>query len=334
LLAFVHAPTRFVTALYLTLKMTRQSDRALLYHLIYLAEACRVLSWVRANGVQHIHAHFGTNSTDVAMMVHALGGPAFSFTVHGPEEFLRPVGLVEKIRRATFVVAISSFGRSQLCLSTPYPDWSKIRIVHCGLEKSFYGEAASIPVSAPRLVCVGRLAPEKGQLLLIEAAARLMAKGVEFELVLVGDGPIRGVLENLIEKFSLVERVRITGWISNNEVRQEMIAARALVLAGFAEGLPVVIMEAMALHRPVVATYVAGIPELVCNGESGWLIPAASVDDLANAMQTCLARSPEELQAIGESAYRRVLERHSIEVEAAKLAAFFREAALCDPVVP
>ena len=325
LLALVRAPVCFLAALYLALKMTRRSDRTLPYHLLYFAEACCVLSWVRSLGARHIHAHFGTNSTDVAMLVHALGGPTYSFTVHGPEEFLRPVGLAEKIRRSNFVVAISSFGRSQLCLWTPYPDWGKIRIVRCGLEKSFYAEVASTPVPAPRLVCVGRLAPEKGQLLLIEAAARLMADGCEFELVLAGDGPIRAVLENLIEKFSLGERVRITGWISSNEVRKEILAARALVLAGFAEGLPVVLMEAMALRRPVVATYVAGIPELVRNGESGWLVAAASVDELADAMEACLAKGPEELKTMGENAYRCAIERHSIDVEAAKLAVFLRE---------
>ena len=261
------------------------------------------------------------------MLVRALGGPTYSFTVHGPEEFLRPIGLTEKIRRSSFVVAISSFGRSQLCLWTPYADWGKIRVVRCGLDKSFYGNVASTLVAAPRLVCVGRLAPEKGQLLLIEAAARLVANGIDFELVLVGDGPIRKVLENLLGKFSLKDRVRITGWISSSEVREEILAARALVLPGFAEGLPVVIMEAMALRRPVVATNVAGIPELVRDGQSGWLVPAASVDDLANAMETCLAKTPDELGVMGDNAYRHVIERHSIDIEAAKLKAYLREAA-------
>jgi len=134
LLALLRAPACFFTALRLSLKMARESDRALAYYLIYLAEACSILAWLRASGTCQIHAHFGTNSTDVAMLVNALGGPPYSFTVHGPEEFLRPIGLREKIRRSAFVVAISSFGRSQLCLWSQYGDWPKIRIVHCGLE--------------------------------------------------------------------------------------------------------------------------------------------------------------------------------------------------------
>ena len=323
-LTLLRAPTRFFTALRLSLKMARESDRALPYHLIYLAEACSIVPWLRASGARQIHAHFGTNSADVAMLVNALGGPPYSFTVHGPEEFLRPIGLREKIRRSAFVVAVSSFGRSQLCLWSQYGDWPKIKIVHCGLEESFYECAPTSPAVAPRLICVGRLVAEKGQLLLIEAAAQMARKGVWFELVLAGDGPIRTQLDELIEKYGLKDRIRITGWISGNEVRQEILAARALVQPSFAEGLPVVIMEAMALRRPVLATFIAGIPELVRHGETGWLIPAASVDELASAMEDCLSRAPEELRRMGELGRQRVIARHSIDAQAAKLADLFR----------
>jgi len=324
LLTVLRAPARFLTALRLALKMARESDRALPYHLIYLAEACRILPWLTAFGARQIHAHFGTNSADVAMLVNALGGPPYSFTVHGPEEFLRPVGLREKICRSAFVVAISSYGRSQLYLWSRYVDWPKIKIVRCGLEEAFYKSAPnSVPV-APRLICVGRLVAEKGQLLLIEAAARLARKGVWFELVLAGDGPIRGQLEEFIEKYALKDRIRITGWISSTAVRDEIVAARALVQPSFAEGLPVVIMEAMALRRPVLATFIAGIPELVRHGETGWLIPAASVDELASAMEDCLSTAPEELQRMGELGHRRVIALHSIDEQGARLAELFR----------
>ena len=330
LLTVLRAPVRFVAALRLALKMARESDRALPYHLIYLAEACRILPWLTAFGARQIHAHFGTNSTDVAMLVNALGGPPYSFTVHGPEEFLRPIGLREKICRSVFVVAISSFGRSQLYLWSRYVDWPKIKIVHCGLEESFYKSAPNFAPVAPRLICVGRLVAEKGHLLLIEAAARLARKGVWFELVLAGDGPIRGQLEELIEKYALKDRIRITGWISSTAVRNEILDARALVQPSFAEGLPVVIMEAMALRRPVLATFIAGIPELVLHGETGWLVPAASVEELASAMEDCLSRAPEELQRMGELGHRRVIARHSIDEQGAKLAELFR-ASGCAP---
>jgi colanic acid/amylovoran biosynthesis glycosyltransferase len=324
LAVLLRRPARFVGALRLTLQMARKSDRALPHHLMYLAEACRVLSWLRGSGVQWMHAHFGTNSTDVAMLVHALGGPAYSFTAHGPEEFLRPIGLADKIQRSGFVVAISSFGRSQLCLWTRHDAWSKVRIARCGLEKSYF-DAAPSPSSAARLVCVGRLAAEKGQLLLIEAAARVAGKGVPFELIFAGDGPMRRALEDAIAHWRLQDRITITGWLDSAQVRAEILASRALVSASFAEGLPVVIMEAMALCRPVIATYVAGIPELVRHGENGWLVPAACVAELAAALEQCLASSPEALQRMGEEARKSVLQRHCIDTEAAKLAVLFRQ---------
>jgi glycosyltransferase involved in cell wall biosynthesis len=174
---------------------------------------------------------------------------------------------------------------------------------------------------------VGRLCEQKGQALLVEAVRLLASRGVEFELVLAGDGEMRAELERLIAAFSLQERVRITGWISSARVREEMLAARVLVLPSFAEGLPVVLMEAMALGRPVVTTYVAGIPELVLAGECGWLIPAGDVQALAAAIEDVLARAPDALQAMGDAGRRRVLARHDADVEAAKLAALFQRAA-------
>jgi colanic acid/amylovoran biosynthesis glycosyltransferase len=321
------SPVRFFAAVALAMKMSRASrERSMAYHLAYLAEACVVLSWVKAFGARHVHAHFGTNSAEVAMLTRALGGPPFSFTVHGPDEFLQPMGLPEKIRRSAFAVAISSYGRSQLYLRLPHRDWPKVHVVHCGLENTFF-DMAPVPVpDTPRFVCVGRLSEEKGQMLLLEAVARVAARHIPVELVLVGDGPLRGGLEKLIEKYRLGAHVRITGWISNRQVREEIVRARALVLPSFSEGLPVVIMEAMALRRPVLTTFIAGIPELVHSGENGWLFPAGSLDDLTDALEACLATTIDELQKLGDAGYGRVIARHSIDVEAGKLAEIFRAA--------
>ncbi|MDX1297213.1 MAG: glycosyltransferase [Pseudomonas sp.] len=318
-------PRRFFSALLLALRMGRRADRSWPYHLVYLAEACRLLPWLREFGATHVHAHFGTNSAEVVMLAEALGGPAYSFTVHGPEEFDKPqfIHLGEKVRRAAFVVAISSYGRSQLFRWVEHAHWSKVKVVHCGLERAFHDvPPVAMPV-VPRLVCVGRLCEQKGQLLLMQAAGLLAEQGLEFEIVLAGDGEMRAEIEALVERYGLQARVRITGWISSEQVRAEILAARALVLPSFAEGLPVVIMEAMALRRPVLTTYVAGIPELVCHGENGWLFPAGSVEELAVALADCLAQSAEVLERMGEAAYQRVLERHDIDTEAAKLAVLF-----------
>ena len=322
--AFVNSPAKFFATLWFALKMGMHGDRSWPYHLVYFAEACCLLSWVRSEAVSHVHAHFGTNSAEVVMLQKLLGGPSFSFTVHGPEEFDKPefIKLRDKVSHAAFVVAISSFGRSQLFRWIDQQDWDKVKVVHCGLEDAFYkGAVQQIPL-IPRLVCVGRLCEQKGQLLLIEACHKLYKKGIDFELVLAGDGEMRPQLEALIKQYSLGNKVRITGWISSEQVREEILSSRVLVLPSFAEGLPVVIMEAMALYRPVLTTYVAGIPELVRHGENGWLFPAGDVDQLVFSLEEALVTPIKALEKMGKAAHQRVVERHSIEVEAAKLATF------------
>lgn len=320
------SPVRFARALGLAWRMGQRAARPWPIHMIYLAEACRVVPWLERAGTRHLHAHFGTNSAEVAMLVHALGGPPYSFTVHGPEEFDQPefLHLAEKIRRSAFVVAISSYGRSQLYRWIGQRDWSKVQVVHCGLEPAFHAGDVPPAPSAPRIVCVGRLCEQKGQLLLVNAVDRLVRKGTPVELVLAGDGEMRPEIEALIERCGLQKHVRITGWIGSDTVRAEIVAARALVLPSFAEGLPVVIMEAMALRRPVLSTYVAGIPELVRPGREGWLFAAGDVDALVVALEDMLATSTETLEAMGQAAHARVLERHAIDTEAAKLARLFK----------
>ncbi len=321
-------PLRLLAGVQLAWRMSKRADRSLPYHLVYLAEACRLLHWLQATASRHVHAHFGSNSAEVVMLAHAMGGPTYSFTVHGPEEFDKPqaIGLTEKIRRAAFVVAISSFGRSQLYRWVDHFQWPKIHVVHCGLEEGFYQVPAVALPDKPRLVCVGRLCEQKGQLLLLEAARRLALDGEEFELVLAGDGEMRAEIEHRITEYGLDNRVRITGWISSAQVRDEILRARGMVLPSFAEGLPVVIMEALALRRPVISTFVAGIPELVLPGENGWLVPAGDVEALAAAMRELLRAPVGQLSAMGELGRARALERHDIATEAATLAVLFSRA--------
>jgi colanic acid/amylovoran biosynthesis glycosyltransferase len=320
-------PKSFAAGLVLAIRMGWRAERPMPYHLACLAEACRILPWLKQFGATHIHAHFGTNSAEIVMLVRTLGGPPYSFTLHGPTEFDKPryLGVGEKIRRSAFVVAITSFTRSQMFRWVEHAYWDKIKVVHCGLEPKFF-TYNPIPLdAAPRLVCLGRLVEQKGQLLLIEAARHLAEKGVAFELALIGDGDLRPELERLIDRYGLTGRVLLLGSISTDQLRDEILRARGLVMPSFAEGLPMAIMEAMALGRPVLTTYIAGIPELIRHGQDGWLFPAGSIEALTTAMEDCLSRPIEELRAMGESGYHRVLERHSADVETAKLAALFRQ---------
>jgi len=308
--------------------MSRHAERPLYVHLAYLAEACCIEPRLRAQGIHHLHAHFSTNSAEVAMLVHALGGPPWSFTAHGSATLENPAltGLPEKVRRCAFVVTVCSFGRAQLWRVADWRDWPKVHLVHCGLDSSFHSVSMPPAPAARRLVCVGRLCKEKAHVLLLQAAHRLATQGIDFELVLAGDGELRAKIERLIARYNLETRVRITGWISSEQVRKEILAARALVLPSLVEGLPVAIMEAMALRRPIISTFVAGIPELVHAGEHGWLVPPADVEALVEAMRACLEASTETLTRMGEAARQRVLERHNVDTEAGKLAKLFETA--------
>jgi glycosyltransferase involved in cell wall biosynthesis len=317
-------PVRLMKAIAAIWRMGHRADRPLPIHVAYLAEACRIVWWLKSADVKHLHAHFGTNSAEVAMLAHMLDGPKWSFTVHGPEEFDKPgfIGLAEKIQRAAFVVAVSSFGRSQLFRCVSHQHWNKISVVHCGLEPQFFAGKAEYS-DARSFVCVGRLCEQKGQMLLVEAARRLVERGIDMHLTFAGDGELRPEIEALIKEYKLESNIRITGWIASDDVRRELLGARALILPSFAEGLPVVIMEAMALRRPVISTFVAGIPELVSSSALGWLVPAGDIEALVTAIRSCVDTAPEVLTKMGDAAFEAVVEAHNVDKETVKLAGLF-----------
>jgi glycosyltransferase involved in cell wall biosynthesis len=326
---FCSSPLLFYKSFKTAINLGLRSDRGLIRHLIYLIEACVLLQWEKTADIKHIHAHFGTNSTTVVMLAHLLGGSVYSFTVHGPEEFDKPefIHLADKIQYCRFVVAISSYGRSQLFRWIPATEWHKVKIVHCGLDAAFLGQKAiKIPKASRELLCIGRLCEQKGQLLLLDAMKQLHDEGIACKLVLAGDGPMRQEIEYRITEYQLTNQVEITGWISSEQVKSLLLEARGMVLPSFAEGLPVVIMEALALRRPVISTYVAGIPELIQQGKNGWLVPAGDVNKLKIAMQELLSTSSAELEAMGEKGFNAVIAQHDVDKETLKLAALFTEA--------
>lgn len=333
----LRSPRRLLKAVRLMQRIAKGSDRPLHTHVIYLAEACVIQRWLAQLGVAHLHAHFATNPAEVAMLVRELGGPPYSFTAHGSDITDRPaqMGLELKVARAAFVAAVCSFGRSQLFKWVTHGSWDRVRVVRCGLEPG-YGAASLSHASPGRLLCVGRLSKEKGQLLLIEAARELAATGEAPDIVLAGDGPMRGEIESLVARYGLDGKVRITGWLDARGVEAELRQARALVVPSLSEGLPVVIMEAMAHRRAVIAPYLAGIPELVQHGTTGWLFAASDTSGLAEAIRSCMASDPAALQAMGDAAHARVWTLHHVDVEAERLATLFHlsaahEARLASP---
>lgn len=294
----------------------------------YFAEACRLLALMATGNVQHVHVHFGTNPAAIALMASRIGDVTFSMTVHGPDEFDAPVALDlrGKIAGAAFVVGVSSFGRSQLMRWSAPADWPKIHVVRCGVANRFHAPAAMADAGlrSRTLVCVARLSGQKGLPLLIEAVEQLM-RTEPFCLRIVGDGELRATIEAAIAARGLHRHVQLLGWLGAEDVRRTLLDARGLVLPSFAEGLPVVLMEALALGRPVVATAIAGIPELV-DAQNGWLVPAGSAAALADAMRAVLQADCATLQAMAMVGQRRVRRDHDIDRNAAQLAGLLRTA--------
>jgi glycosyltransferase involved in cell wall biosynthesis len=251
--------------------------------------------------------------------------------IHGPGEWDCPefLHLRQKVEDAEFVTVISDFAKSQTYRWTGPECWSKVHVVRCGVDRRFISHDVSPVPDVSRLVMIGRLGRSKGHVILLEALQRLAHQNVEFHMLLIGDGSLRGMIERQIEERGLREYVELAGWMDNNSVRDELLSCRGMVLPSFGEGLPVVIMEALALARPVLCTRIAGISELVVDGESGWLVNAGNVDELANALRKMLETPAAELSRMGAVGREAVLQKHDSLVEATKLAELLRSH--CDP---
>jgi len=263
---------------------------ALLRQLAYFAEAGIVAEHMRERGLVHLHNHFASSSGTVAMLAAELGGFTFSLSEHGPDIFWAPDWwrLDAKFSRALFVAAISHFCRSQVLIWTPVERWGRVPIVHCGVEPAEY-PVRTHRDAGRRLLFTGRLARVKGLPVVLSAMQRLRTRHPGVELSLAGDGPDRAVLEAEARRLGVADRVRFLGYQSSDQVRTLLQDTDVFVLPSFAEGVPVVLMEAMASGVPVVTTRVAGVSELVEDGVSGFVVPPGDVDALAQAIDTLLA---------------------------------------------
>ncbi len=315
------SPRRFWRAFMLARRTRAPGLKRLLWQIAYFLEAAFLADQMLQKGIQHLHNHIGENSATVAMLASELSGIPYSMTIHGPYIFRAPKGwaLGEKITRSAFTVCITEFTKSQCMIYVPHTHWDRLHVIRCGPEPALLESKPPPPNDSRRLVWVGRICEEKAVPVLLEAAQRLIARGVDLELVMVGDGPMRPNIEAQIRAQGLAERVSITGWMKNEGVREQIAAARAMVLPSFAEGLPAVLMEALALGRPAISTYVAGIPELIEPGVNGWLVPAGSVDHLEHAMLEALQTPLDKLEQMGQAGRQAVLRKHDTTTEVGKL---------------
>ena len=279
-------PARYFRAFALAWRTAPKGIKGRLWQMFYFAEALMLAEHLERHGVTHLHNHIAKASCTVAMMTSELTGIPYSFTLHGPDIFFEPLHwrLDEKIARARFVACISDFCRSQAMVFSDQAHWDKLHIVHCGVDPGRYDPAPR--EGAPHLLFVGRLAAVKGVPVLFEALQQLDMP--DLRVTLIGDGPERAGLEREVAERGLSDVVEFAGYRNQTEVAEALREADALVLPSFAEGVPVVLMEAMASARPVVTTQIAGVPELVEDGVSGRLVPPGDVDALAEALREVL----------------------------------------------
>ncbi len=320
---------RFWQALRMTLTMSQRSERGLVRHLAYLVEACDIVRHTQAVEAFHLHVHFGTNAAAVARLAHCLGGPTYSMTVHGPGEFDAPIGfsLGDKVADSALTIAITDYCAAQLKRFVDYQHWPKIQVLRCTVDAEFT-ETRPISADSKTIVCVARLVPQKGLLVLLQALHCLVQEGIDVHLIIAGGGDVGGNLMNVIKDqiqlLELEQYVSLPGWVSGEQVRQFFSDSRALVLPSFAEGLPVVIMEAFAMKRPVVTTFVAGIPELVKDQINGWLVPTGQVEPLVNAIREVMTLPATQLDQMADEGYQRVMSEFRTEVVVPKLAHLFQ----------
>ena len=313
-------PRGFFRGLRTAYRLWRTDGAGLVRHAAYLLEAISLRQRMAAAKLEHVHVHFGTNATTVAMLSRAMGGSTYSFTAHGPDEFVEPFrsSYDLKVRDAAFVAAISNFCRVQLARIAGMECWDKIEIVPCALDLREFPNKPDGTHPNQQLVCIGRLCPQKAQTLFPDAIEPLSDAFPDLKIVLVGDGETRRELEGKIASKGLEKHFELLGWCSNEEVREHLMGARVMLLPSFAEGLPVSIMEAFALRKPVISTYIAGIPELV-DSSCGWIVPAGNVPALTAAIRNCLTRGEKELNAMGDVGRSRIEARHDIQRSAALL---------------
>jgi len=281
---------------------------------VYLPEAILVVDWMIEREVRHVHNHFGNAAGTVAAIAAASHLVKFSLSIHGPDIFYNVENdlLPEKLRWAAFVRCISWYSKSQLCLLTPPEQWGKFDIVRCGVETSIFASRPDPDNLVPRVLCVGRLVAAKGQALLLEASSTLRADGVEHELIMVGTGPDEAFLRETISR-EVLDHVVMAGGMNQSSVRQEYQKADLFVLASFAEGVPVVLMEAMACGVPVVSTRITGIPELIEDGVDGLLVAPGDSAALAAAIRK-LILDPELRMSLGKAARAKVAAHYNLSV--------------------
>lgn len=336
LAALAKSPAAYGATLLFALRRGRQSARRMLWQLFYFNEAMILWHECRGRGLRHVHAHFANAACDIARLTATFGRRSdgdwrWSFTMHGSAEFLdmKGFGLADKVRDADFVVCVSDYCRSQLMWLIDQSSWGKLSVVHCGIDAAAIATTERRHGRAPeelRVLTVGRLIPLKGHATLFEGVALLRSRGVAATVHVVGDGPHRGPLAEIARSIGIDDAISFLGAIGQDEIGAQFEWADVFCLPSMMEGLPVVLMEAMAHGVPVVATAITGVMELIDDGVSGLLVRPGRADLLADALCSLAVDDPLQ-RRFADAGRRQVEAQFDVKRSAALLADLFRERA-------
>jgi len=320
-------PIGYLRGLLYALQLMEWDLRRVLPFAAYFAEAVVAGSYLMSRGVRHAHTHFASTVTLLMARVFPIG---FSATFHGPDEFNDVVGfhMAAKVEKARWISTISHFAASQTMKASLPVYWNKIHPLPLGVDPgAFAPRHAAVKTPTPgtfNVLCVGRLASAKAQHILIEAIGRIVALGRSgIKLTLVGAGPERASLEETVARRNLMPYVDFAGACNHDRVIEFYAQTDVFAMASFAEGIPVVLMEAMAMEIPCVATWITGIPELIRGEVDGLLVPPADPDALAAAILR-LMDDPALGARLGKSARQKVLAEYNLSRNTERLAEVFR----------
>jgi colanic acid/amylovoran biosynthesis glycosyltransferase len=332
--AALRSPRAYFGTLLYALGLAPPGLRGRLWQFFYFAEAVLLWSECERRGIRHLHVHLANAAADATMVAVHFGNArdpgrwSWSFTMHGPTEFwdVRHYRLAEKLESASFVVCISDFCRSQLMNLCPPERWERLRVVHCGIPVDEFTRATPPPEPGPgaRILYIGRLVPEKGQTVLLEAIAELVRRGHDVTATLAGEGALRPELERMAERLGLASRVDFPGAVGQHQLRALYEEATVFCLPSFGEGVPIVLMEAMAMEVPPISTRIAGIPELIEHERGGLLIPPGRPDELTDALETLLT-DPAFYRDLAADGREKVLREFDTDRSAEQLLAVFEE---------
>ena len=331
--ALLTGPAAYVRTLAFALSRPPGGSHGRWWQFFYFLEAAPIWRECDRRGLTHVHAHFTSPSGDVAQLVARLGverggSPAWSwsFSAHGTDIFNDgPASLAGKVASASLIVCISDFGRSQLMRLAPEEHWEKLRVARCGLNGEWFENGMSrTPGPELRLLTVGRLEREKGHSILLEAISLLEHRGVPVLLEVVGDGSRLDSLRRQARDLGISERITFAGAVGQDRIREHYFAADAFCLPSLGEGIPVVLMEALASGLPVIASNTMGIPELIEDGATGLLVSPGRPEDLAAAIEQ-LARDRSLGGRLGAAGRDRVMKEFNLDRGAEILRAAFLE---------